>query len=207
MIVTMKTRAKQKNDAKLNRMAWIVSRVFDPVIEIPVLLSAAVFYAIQNGWRFRFLIFLLLIDALAPAAFMIWGLVTKRFSDWDMTKREERRSIYLFTVMVHLFGVVFAFWLGKVELSEILFVFWILALVFAIVTFFWKISIHAGVNGAALAFFNHFWGWQNYWWLAVVLLLVLWARVEIHKHTWEQVLIGAVSAIVIVEFGLRLVGR
>lgn len=200
-------KARRKNNLELKSLAWVISRVFDPVIEIPVLLSAAVLYAIRNGWRFRYLVFLLLIDALAPAAFMVWGLITKRFSDWDMTKREERRSIYIFTVIVHLFGVVYAFLLGKEELSEILFVFWLVALVFAIVTFFWKISIHAGVNGAALAFFNHFWGWQNYWWLAVVLLLVLWARVEIHKHTWTQVLVGAGSAIAMVEFGLRLVGR
>lgn len=203
----MKIRSRYKDRAELKSLAWIVSRVFDPVIEIPVLLSAAVLYAIQNGWRFRYLVFLLLIDALVPAAYMVWGLITKKFSDWDMTKREERRSIYIFTVFVHLFGVIYAYLLGKEGLSEILFVFWILALVFAMVTFFWKISIHAGVNGAALAFFNHFWGWQNYWWLAVVLLLVLWARVEIHKHTWAQVLVGAGSAIAIVEFGLRLVGR
>lgn len=191
----------------LNRLAWLISRVFDPVIEIPLLISVATLYAVRNGWRFRYLIFLLIIDALAPAAFLIWGLVKKKFSDWDMSKRKERSSIYIFTVMMHFFGVVYAFMLGKEELSEVLFVFWLVALAFAIVTLFWKISIHAGVNGAAVAFFNHFWGWQNYWWLVIVLLLVLWARVEIRKHTWAQVLIGAGSAIVILEFGLRLVGR
>ncbi len=199
-------RKSKKNGWELASLAWFVSRVFDPVVEIPLLLAAAVLYAVRTGMRYRYLVFLLLIDALVPAAFLIWGLAKKKFSDWDMTKREERRSIYIFTVVMHLFGVVYAFMLGKEELSEILFVFWLIALIFAIVTFFWKISVHAGVNGAAAAFFNHFWGWQNYWWLVVVLLVVLWARVKVHKHSWTQVLIGGGSAIIIVEFGLRLVG-
>ncbi len=197
----------KKSTWGLSSLAWFVSRIFDPVIEIPLLLSASVLYALRNGMRYRYLVFLLLIDALAPAAFLVWGLVCKKFSDWDMTRREERWSIYVFTVIMHLFGVVYAFMLGKEELSEILFVFWLVALVFAITTMFWKISVHAGVNGAAVAFFNHFWGWQNYWWLLIVLLIVLWARVKIHKHSWGQVLIGGSAALVMVEFGLRLVGR
>jgi len=197
---------KRKNGGELVSLAWFIIRVFDPVIEIPLLITAATLYALNSGWRFRYLIFLLFLDALLPGAFMLWGLARKTISDWDMTKKEERKGLYIFTVLVHLFGVVYAYMLGKDELAEILFVFWGLAVVFALTTWFWKISVHAGVNGAALAFFNHFWGWDNYWWLLIVLLLVLWARVEIKKHTWSQVLIGAGSAIVIVEFGLRLVG-
>ena len=198
---------KKKNGWELLSLAWFVSRVFDPVIEIPLLLSAAVLFAIRNGMRYRYLVFLLLIDALAPAAYFLWGLLTKKISDWDMTDKKQRRGIYVFTVVVHLFGVVYAFMLGKEELAEILFVFWLVALLFALVTLFWKVSVHAGVNGAAVAFFNHFWSWNNFWWLVPILLIVLWARVKVHKHTWGQVLIGASSALLVVEFGLRLVGR
>ena len=43
----------------MKRMAWIISRVFDPVIEIPVMLSTAVWWALTNGLRWRFLVFLL----------------------------------------------------------------------------------------------------------------------------------------------------
>ena len=77
-------------------------------------------------------------------------------------------------------------------------------MVFALVTRFWKISIHAGANGMIMAYFNHFWGWQNYWWLMIVLLLVLWARVEMKKHSWTQVLVGSGVAIAWIEVGLRL---
>lgn len=188
---------KKANNFK--RLAWVISRVFDPVIEIPLLIASVIFVAVANGLRFRFLIFLLFTDALLPAVYMLWGLATKRIADWDMTRREERASLYFFTIFCHLFGVVFAYLLGKVLLAKILFIFWSLAVVFALITVVWKISIHAGVNAAALAFFNHYFGWQNYWWLALVLAAVLWARVETKKHTWAQVTAGAVLAVAWVE--------
>jgi hypothetical protein len=185
-------------------MARIVSRVFDPIIEIPLVLSVAVWFALTNGLRWRFLIFILVIDALLPFIYILWGLVTKRISDWDMTKKEERRGIYVFVAITHAIPVVYAYLIGKTEMAGILLVFWSVAVVFAVITYFWKISVHAGVNGVMLAFFNHFWGWNNYWWLVLVLLLVLWARVEIKKHTWAQVLIGAGLAIGWVEVGFRM---
>jgi len=177
--------------------------VFDPVIEIPIMLGAAAWWALTNGLRWRFLVFLLLVDALLPALYMLYGLRKGFISDWDITKRRERRGLYVFTTLTHLFGVVYAFFLGKTELGKVLLVFWGLAVVFALITYFWKISVHAGVNGAALAFFNHFWGWETYWWLVLVLLLVLWARVEIKKHSWLQVMVGSGLAIAWVELGLR----
>ncbi len=196
----------KKNGKELDSLAWFVSRVFDPVIIIPLLIVAATVFAIGSGWNYRYLLFLLIIDALLPALYMLFGLWRGTISDWDMTDRGERAGLYFFTVFAHLFGVVYAYLLGKTELAEILFVFWILAVIFAVVTLFWKVSVHAGVGGAAIAFFNHLYGWQNYWWLVLVLFLVFWARVRIRKHTWGQVLVGGSLAIVMVEYGLRVVG-
>jgi hypothetical protein len=189
-----------------HRWAWVVSRVFDPVILIPVLLAAAVYVAITNGLRWRFLIFLLFVDALIPAAYFMFGLSTKQFSDWDLTRRQERGKLYFFTVFVHLFAVVLAYFLGKIVLFKILAVFWVLAVIFAIVTLYWKISIHAGVNAAIVAFFNHYFGWDRYWWLVLVLLLVIYARVVIKKHTWSQVLLGSTIALSWVSVGLSWFG-
>lgn len=188
----------------MKKWAWIISRVFDPVFEIPALLAVAVFFALTNGLRFRFLIFLMFVDAFLPAMYMLWGLKTKRISDWDMTKRNERGGVYVFTTFCHLFGVIYAYLLGKVLLAKILFVFWSLAVVFALITLAWKISIHAGVNAAALAFFNHYWGWDRYWWLMIILLAVLWSRVTIKKHTWMQVCVGSILAVGWVEVMLLL---
>lgn len=186
-------------------MAWAISRIFDPVVEIPILLSASVYLVLTNGLRWRFLLLLLLIDAVLPALYMVIGLLKGYITDWDMTKRRERYGLYFFTIMTHLFGVVLAYFLGKTILFEILLVFWLLAVIFGIVTLFWKISIHAGTNAALVAFFNHYYGWSNYWWLILVLIVVMWSRIEIKKHTLAQVSLGAGLAIGFVSLGLRLI--
>lgn len=190
----------------MKKLAWVISRIFDPIFEIPLILGVVVFYALTNGLRFRFMIFLMIVDGLIPALYLLWGLRTKRISDWDMTKRQQRAGIYFLTVFCHLFGVVYAYFLGKIVLAEILFIFWSLSVVFATITSVWKISVHAGVNGAMVAYFNHAYGWRNYWWLLVVLIFVLWSRVEIKKHSWMQVVAGSSLAIVWVELGMKLFG-
>lgn len=188
------------------KLAWAVSRVFDPVVEIPILLAGSVYYALSNGLRWRFLVMLLVVDALLPALYMVYGLMKGKIKDWDITKREERMGLYFFTIFAHLFGVVAAYVVGKTDLFEILLVFWTMAVVFAVVTLFWKISVHAGTNAAVVAFFNHYYGWDRFWWLVLVLIVVLWSRVEIKKHTWAQVLVGATLALVWVSLGLQWFG-
>ncbi|OQA83026.1 MAG: hypothetical protein BWY29_00577 [Microgenomates group bacterium ADurb.Bin238] len=188
------------------KLAWAVSRVFDPVVEIPILLAGSVYYALSNGLRWRFLVMLLVVDALLPALYMVYGLMKGKIKDWDITKREERMGLYFFTIFAHLFGVVAAYAVGKTDLFEILLVFWTMAVVFAVVTLFWKISVHAGTNAAVVAFFNHYYGWDRFWWLVLVLIVVLWSRVEIKKHTWAQVLVGATLALVWVSLGLQWLG-
>ena len=54
-------KGRRKNNLELNSLAWIISRVFDPVIEIPLLLAAVAIYALTNGLRIRFLMFLLIV--------------------------------------------------------------------------------------------------------------------------------------------------
>lgn len=188
------------------KLAWAVSRVFDPVVEIPILLAGSVYYALSNGLRWRFLVMLLVVDALLPALYMVYGLMKGKIRDWDITRREERMGLYFFTIFAHLFGVVAAYAVGKTDLFEILLVFWTMAVVFAVVTLFWKISVHAGTNAAVVAFFNHYYGWDRFWWLVLVLIVVLWSRVEIKKHTWAQVLVGATLALVWVSLGLQWFG-
>lgn len=186
--------------------AWVVSRIFDPIVEIPVILVMVAWMALTNGLRWRFIVFLLIFEALMPAAYFIVGLATKRIKDWDLTRKEDRRGLYIFTTLVHLFGVIYAYFLGKHELSEVLLILWGLAVVFALITYFWKISVHAGVNGVLIAMINHYYGWNRYWWLVIILILVLWARVVIKKHTIAQVCVGAILALAWVGLGLRMIG-
>ena len=186
-------------------LARVVSRVFDPVWEIPIAIFLAIMFAVKEGLRGRFLGLILFIDAVVPSIFFLTMLYHKQISNWDIDKRGQRLPLYIFTLVCHLGGLWLAHELGKSDLTAVLLVFYLVGIVFVGVTFLWKISIHAGVNAVLFTAINVFYG-GRYWYLYLLLFLVMWARVEERHHTWRQVGGGAIVASVITYLGLKLIG-
>lgn len=186
-------------------VALLISRIFDPVWLIPVMLAIAVGWSVMNGLRWRFLVLLIAIDGFIPFLYFVHLLRTKEISDWDTTKRTERFRLYGFTVAVHAIGVLFALLLGKVVLAKILFSFLVLALTFLEVTFRWKISLHTGVSSAAVVFLMFVFGF-GWIWLFFVVFLIGWARVAMKKHTRSQAIAGALLAGFLLLGMFRLLG-
>lgn len=187
-----------------NVFAEVVSRVLDPVWEIPLAILLAVVFAVTEGLRWRFLGLLLFIDAVVPMIFFVMMLINKQIKDWDIQEREQRIPIYTFTLICHLAGLWLAHELGKVELVSVLSVFYIVGIIFALITLRWKISLHAGVNAVLFTAINMFYEWK-YVWLYGLLALVMWARVHQKHHTWRQVIAGASLGGGLVGVGLSLV--
>ena len=186
-----------------NIFAEIISRGLDPVWEMPAALLIAVGFAVHEGLRWRFLGLLLFIDAIVPVIFFLTMLYHKQIKDWDMQKRSERIPLYIFTMICHMGGIWLAHELGKVELVNVLLVFYAVGIVFALTTLKWKISLHAGVNAGLITIINIFYGWR-FSWLYLLLCLVMWARVYQKHHTWAQVIAGAIVGGVVVFVGLSL---
>ncbi len=187
-----------------NVFAEVVSRLFDPVWEIPLAILLAVAFAATEGLRWRFLGLLLFIDAVVPMIFFLIMLKNKQIKNWDIQRREERVPLYTFTLVCHLAGLWLAHELGKVELVAVLLVFYVAGIVFALITMKWKISLHAGVNAVLLTAINMFYGWQ-YSWLFGVLLVVMWARVYKKHHRGGKVWAGVALGGGLVGVGLSLV--
>ena len=174
-------------------VAQIISRVFDPIIEVPLLLTLAVWYAYVNGMGWQFLIILLFIDAVLPFLFFLHLLRKHEIDSWDISRREQRIPVYGFTTLAHLAGVGVAFLTGRMQVAQILLLFWLLGMLFFAITAFWKVSVHAGVN-AALVTFLVLVGGPAYMWLYLLLVPVGWARVYSKNHSLGEFTVGAVLA-------------
>lgn len=189
-----------------NTSIWpeIISRVFDPVWEIPAAILFAILFAVKEGLRWRFLGVILFIDAVVPMVFFLTMLYHKQIRDWDLQNRAERIPLYLFTMVCHLGGLWIAHEAGKDELMLILLVFYALAVIFFLISTRWKISLHAGVNTVLFTTINIFYDWK-YAWLFLFLPLVMWARVVQKHHTWAQVIAGAVISGMVSAVGLGFI--
>lgn len=197
--------SKPKPDAARRRLASVISRLFDPVWMIPAMLAGAAVWSLYNGLRWRFIVILIMIDGLIPFVYFVHLLKTGEISDWDATKRTQRYHLYGFVILVHAVGVVFAWILGKIILAKILLSFWTLALVYSLITLFWKISIHTGVSSAAVAFLMILIG-PRMAGLFILVLFISWARVVLKKHTWPQVIAGLILAPVLLFTLFALLG-
>lgn len=184
--------AKKSGDAWL---ATLVSRLFDPIIEIPIAIVLAVYLAVHEGIRWRFLGVLLFIDLVVPFVFFLTMLYHRQLSNWDVRERRERIPLYAFTMVCHLGGVWLAQVLGKVELAETLFRFWLVGISFVLITTKWKISVHGGVNALLATLVTSIFGWP---WVGtyLIVLLVGWARVYDQHHTRLQYMVGALLGLV-----------
>ena len=188
----------------MKRIAWIISRIFEPIWEAPLLVGMSVWYTTAPEMHFKLMSLLLITDVIIPGVFLAYLLVGKKVSDWDFTNRHERKKAYLFVVIFHLIGIVSVALLKQYLLAELLLVLWVITVAFMLINRYWKISVHAGVNALLMVFLNSLFGWKVFGWMSVVLILVLWSRVKIRKHTVTQVMIGAALAMALAELGLRL---
>ena len=182
------------------KLAKLISRLLEPVLEIPLILVVATTTAFLNGYRWRFLALLLFVDAILPGLYFLYLLKTKRAKDWDITKRSERLPLFRFTLAAHLAGVLVAFLIGREPLAQILLSFWLLALIFTAITHYWKISLHSGVNSTLAVFGILIFGWSRAWWLLSLPVIVSWARISFKKHNLLQVTAGTLLPLVLLPF-------
>jgi len=189
----------------MKKLAVVVSDLFDPRWEIPALLTLAVLAAYRDGAQLVFLGLLLFIDALLPGWFY-WHLHQKKeISDWDITDRHQRMPLYVFTTIAHLGGLGLAYAVGQMVLFETLLVFWMLAVMFTIVTHFWKISVHVGMNAALATYLVVTFG-SGWLWMYVIVVVVGWSRVLLKKHLVAQALVGGLLGTLGILAGMRVVG-
>jgi len=190
----------------VRKFAWLITRTFDPVFEIPLAVGMSVWFLADPSMRLQTLLLIFLFYVLAPAIYFVVRIRKGKVSDWDITKKEERKAIYQFSIASHLLGILAVFLLGQIFLVKLLMVLWVVSVVFMVVNIYWKISVHAGVNAFLMVLLNNFYGWKIFGWLMVVLLLVLWSRVYLRKHSITQVMAGALVAFILVELGMRMLG-
>ena len=170
------------------RIATIISFVFDPLIEGPVLFVLLFLKSTASFWLLPVII---LTNAILPTLFMIYGLRRGFISDWETTNRRERHRLNLFCLLSTIFSLCLVYLFGDAFLLKLFLVLVTLLSIYTLITFFWKISGHMAANTAFVLLTNLFFGWR-FWWLFILLPLVGWARLVRHKHDIWQVLGGII---------------
>jgi len=174
-------------------LARVATEVFAPAVLVAALLVAVGWHAGgpaagSRWWGVAAAVF----AAGIPMAYIVRGVRRGRFADHHIPEREHRRVPLVFGMASVVAGLVLLHVLGAPrDVLALLAAGLVGLVVFAAVTGWWKMSIHAGVAGGAVAVLTSRYGPVGLM-AAPLVPLICWARVRLSAHTVAQVAAGAV---------------
>ena len=178
------------------KIAYLVSRIFEPFAWLALVGLAVVFSPELNGynrvWWTAGLIFFL---TGLPLLTLFLALKKSKVKDIDFTKRAERTPYILVILFYWALGLIFTWGVGGPKvIIKILLLAFIIGLVVLIVNFYYKISNHALGFTVASLLLNEFYDWR-YFWLLFFIPLIFWSRYAQKKHTLGQLFLGTVLGV------------
>ena len=170
----------------MKNFASIVSRIFDPMAGMAVVLLLAL---LRSGASW-FIVLLWLFILIGPPTIMRLQALQRVGLDWDI--RDRRRRIVPFVILLVMIAcdLVLLKFFAPTALFRLFLFFFVWTLGFFLITAFaTKISGHAAGNALAVGLILAWYGWR--WWPVLFIVpLVGWARVVTKNHTVMQVIVG-----------------
>ena len=197
----------QRENTKRIRVARRVSNILAPAtISLPFILLVA-FYKAQN--QLTALIYAcitLFFLSVGPLLYIIIGVRLGKLSDIDVSRRSQRAGPFIFGIVSVMIGwLVLALTNGPRNLQTVMIITVFSGIIMMVITFWWKISMHASSLGGVATMLTVLYGAVMLP-LFVLLLFVSWSRVVLRRHTVTQVIAGSLAGIALSLVILKLRG-
>lgn len=189
-------------------IAELISFIFNPAIFLFLMPFMVVYRQTTDGlYAMKWFSFTAIFIILGILLFLI-GRVRGTFTDFDLSKKKERRIVYTLAWFLSLFYLLIAilfkgifFPLSIVAIGIVLGL-----LVFEVVTLKVKASIHMGAACAFVVSFGLLFGANIFFMTVWTIPLVAWSRLYLRRHTLQEVLLGGFlgSTVTLITF---IIGR
>ncbi len=175
----------------MNKTAKIISYIFDgSVISIPIFLTICLIVVDNKieavSWAFICLLF----GTIIPYLYIVLMYKRREIDDMHIPRKEDRIKPMIVSSVSYV-ACLFVLYIldGPLFLKSIFAVSAVSAVIFTVITYFWKISLHTSWITFVVITFNVLFG---RWMLLMIPLIPVigWARVRIKKHTVNQVVFG-----------------
>jgi len=179
-------------------LAFGISAIFSPYITAAVFIIIVIYSYSQSlseflPWVVTFLFFAVII----PGMYLLWLLETKKITDIHLADRKERKWPFLLGGISAFAGAAILIIMQATRPIIVIGVTYAVnAMVVALITLFWKISIHTALFSAVATITVIVFG-SSFWWLYLILIPLSWSRIHRHRHTVLQATAGALLAFVL----------
>ena len=189
------------------RIARYVSNILSPLtISLPFIFFVALYHAQNMLTALLYTLIILFFISFGPMVYILVGVRMGKFTDADVSMRSQRVGPFLFGITSALIGLATLFFThGPKNLQTLLLITIVSGFVMMIVTFWWKISIHASSLAAAATLLTALYG-SIVLPAFVLLAAVCWSRVVLRRHTLGQVVAGSLVSIALTSLILLIRG-
>ncbi|WP_418792109.1 hypothetical protein [Phosphitispora sp. TUW77] len=183
--------------------ATVISRITEPLIWLPLIVWLVLRkVSLPADKKEAYFSVLLLFVFVIPFTYFLYLIFVKKEIDIDVTQRSKRIGFTLKSMVSFSVAVGITFFLSR-ELFIITGAVFLATLSLVLVTLYWKISFHGGLNTLIYSTVNYLYAWE-YWWLFLFLIPIGWARLTMRKHDLSQFVGGVLlsAAIFFIIIGL-----
>ncbi|MEC3876183.1 phosphatase PAP2 family protein [Chryseobacterium salviniae] len=186
---------EEKHPSFIHKISRIVSDFFNPLISLIIffIYMSIKNYALKDSLLYFLPVVLMII--LPVIIWLVWNVKTGRYTNMDVSNRNQRKSLYFFIAACVISYLAFNYFKnGYIDLVML----FILILLFAmqISNYYIKSSMHTAFNIFVAALFFAMDTGFGLMWLAIAALVGL-TRVILKRHTPKEVFMGAGIAIVV----------
>jgi membrane-associated phospholipid phosphatase len=184
-----------------------ISNILSPaVISLPLVFLVALYRSSNQASNLYYALITLFFASIGPLLYIVIGVRLGKFTDVDVSVRSQRTGPFLFGLGSCFLGLlVIAQTHGPKNLQTLMIMTIISGIILMITTMWWKISIHASTLAGAVTLLTALYGLVM---LPAYLLVILvsWSRVVLHRHTIAQVTAGSLVSIAMTLILLKIRG-
>lgn len=196
-----------ENPSQAEKWAKIISFVFDgSFISIPVFIVICLIVVDNVFSALSWALLCLLFGMILPFLYIFFLYRKNKIYDIHIPEKSNRIKPLLFTVASYVTGLLVLYMLDAPIFLKVIFILSIVSTsILTVITYYWKISLHASWITFVVITFNVLLG---PWMLLLLPLIPIigWARVKARRHTTPQVVLGAGISSIVCFVGYHLYG-
>src|SRR3990172_692141 len=179
-------------------LAFLISAFFSPYVTALVFIIIISYKYAENisqflPWMITFLLFAVIV----PGFYVFWLLEARQIRDVHISDRNDRKIPFLLAGMSAIFGAILLFILDAARpVTVVGVVYAVNVIAVALITQFWKVSIHTALFSAVATISVILFG-VHFWWLYLIIIPLAWARIHRQRHTIWQAVAGSLIAFVL----------